>query len=67
MRLPENETRVVDETESDACATPPSPVDDRGAPATGPPEGICANCTHRDGCSKRTSESGVWHCSDYEE
>ncbi len=27
--------------------------------------GICAHCIHRDNCSLKSLEGGIWHCEDY--
>jgi len=27
--------------------------------------GLCPHCTHNDDCSLKTTEGGIWHCTDY--
>lgn len=33
---------------------------------SGRTNGLCLNCEHRTRCTHPISESGVWHCEDYE-
>jgi len=34
-------------------------------PRRGRDKGLCMNCDHRDGCTFRIPEGGVWRCEEY--